>query len=313
MIFGVLAVVTTIFLVGLIFAPIGLILGIVALVKANRKPHQYGGKGFAIAGVATSGLVTLFLPIVLAIAIPNLFAARRAANEGSALQTMRTLADAETSYRKNSKGTCADLKTLIGSNLVEGKIEKEEKNGYRFNIINYPLGGCEITATPLSTSDGDRSFYFSTDDSLIRAAKKNGRTADKNDRLLSDEMASPSESSKPSGSGMVFEGVALSDLKTLQGAQTTYISTTGMGKCCADFQTLVSLGLIKPDLADGEDAGYRFQFSKLTTANGEYFEITATPISTSSGARSFFMSPRDGLRGAAKNGLAADKTDPPVE
>jgi type II secretory pathway pseudopilin PulG len=308
MIFGILAIATTIFLIGMLFAPIGLILGIVSLVKANKKPNQYGGKGFAIAGIATSALVTLFIPIVLAIAIPNLMAARRIANEMSAIKVMQTLADAETKYRKGvGKGTCADLKTLIGSNSIEKVLEKDEKNGYRFMIVNYPLGGCEITGTPKTTSDGDRSFYFSTDDSLIRVAKKNGKPADKNDPLLGDIQE---EFTKPKTSAVTFEGAAISDLRTIQGAQTTYVATSGAGKCCADFPTLAQLGLVKPDLSDGEDAGYRFKITRVTDSN---FEITATPVSGSATSRSFFISPLDGLRGAVKNGLPADKSDPPVE
>ena len=33
-----------------------MILGIVALVKANNRPNEYGGKGLAIGGIVTSGL-----------------------------------------------------------------------------------------------------------------------------------------------------------------------------------------------------------------------------------------------------------------
>jgi hypothetical protein len=311
MIFGILGIVTTIFLVGILLAPIGLILGIVALVKANKKPDVYGGKGFAIAGIATSALITLFIPIVLAIAVPNIMAAKRMANEMSAVNVMQVMADAETNYRKGAgKGACADIKTLIGSNLIEGKLEKDIKNGYRFLVVNYPLGGCEITATPLSVSDGDRSFYFSTDDSLIRAGKKNGKPADKNDKLLSDSFEEKEEKPKPPVGGMPMEGAAISTLRTLQGAQGTYMATSGGGACCADFPTMVSLGLIKPDLADGEDMGYRFKFNKVSASN---YEITATPVSTTFNSRSFFISPLDGLRGAVKNGAPADKKDPPVD
>jgi type II secretory pathway pseudopilin PulG len=311
MILGILAVLTTMFLIGILLAPIGLILGIVALVKAGKKPNQYGGKGFAIAGVAMSALMTLCIPIILAIAIPNLLAARKAANESSAIHVMQTLANAETDYRKGAgNGYCADLKTLIGSNLTGNELEKEEKNGYRFNVINYPLGGCEVTATPLTTSHGDRSFYFSTDDSLIRAGKKNGKPADKNDKLLADEYAAAAEEKTKSPLAVPLEGAAIQTLRTLQAAQMTYLATAGDGKCCGDFQTLANQGLVKPDLADGEDVGYRFQFNK---SNGQNFEITATPVSSTSGGRSFFISSLDGLRGAAKNGLPADKHDPPVQ
>lgn len=309
MIFGILALATTIFLIGLLFAPIGLILGIVALVKTKKKPNQYGGSGFAIAGIATSALVVLFIPIILAIAIPNLLAARRAANAGSAISAIRTLAGAEETFRTTSgKGACADLKTLGSNNLIDADMAKGERSGYRFSIVNYPLGGCEITATPLSPSDGDISLYYSTDDNQIRAARKNGKPADQHDKLLND-LNEEEEKPKTSG-GLPTEGGAIATLRTLQGAQATYIATSGDGVCCGDFQTLAGLGLIKPDLSDGEDAGYRFKINKISPDN---FELTATPVSNALGSRSFFLSPRDGLRGAAKNGLPADKKDPPVE
>ncbi len=76
-------------------APIGLILGIIALKKANKNPQEYGGKGFAIAGIALSAVTMLFIPMIAAIAIPNLMAARRSANEGSAIASLRTLHGAE--------------------------------------------------------------------------------------------------------------------------------------------------------------------------------------------------------------------------
>lgn len=314
MILGIMGIVTAMFLVGILLAPIGLIFGIIALVKIKNKPNQYGGKGFAIAGVVTSAMITLFIPIVLAIAIPNLMAARNAANEASAVSVINSLATAEADYRRGAgKGSCADLKTLAAANVVDSGLMKGDKNGYRFNIVNYPLGGCEITATPSSTSSGARSFYYSTDDNQIRAARKNGKPAEKSDNLLKDDYKEE-EAEKKSQSESQFaipnESIALSNLKSIDGAQSTYIATAGQGECCGDFKTLAEMQLIKPGLADGEDVGYRFKITKLLKGN---YEVTATPISASSGSRSFFKSPLEGLRGAAKNGLPADKNDPPVD
>ena len=80
MVLGILGFLTAFLLIGLLFAPIGLILGIVALAKIKKKPHIYGGQGFAIAGIVTSSMIVLIFPIIAAIAIPNLLAARRMAN-----------------------------------------------------------------------------------------------------------------------------------------------------------------------------------------------------------------------------------------
>lgn len=177
-----------------LFAPVGLILGIVSLVKANKRPFEYGGKGFAIAGTVLNSIGILLMPIILAIAIPNLLAARRAANEGSAISTVRTIADAEQTFRATTgKGKCGDLKTLQAANLIDPVTANGQKNGYNFMVINLPTlyGDCSITATPLSTSHGTRSFYYSTEDNVLRAANKKGLLADGSDLPLNGEKSSP--------------------------------------------------------------------------------------------------------------------------
>src|SRR5687767_6068788 len=63
----------------------GIVLGIVALVKASRAPGEYGGRGLAVAGIALSTISIVVMPFVLgivaAIAIPSLLRARISANE----------------------------------------------------------------------------------------------------------------------------------------------------------------------------------------------------------------------------------------
>ena len=194
MVLGILGFVTSIILIGIPLALTGLILGIVALVRANKKPNTYGGKGFAIAGIATGALATLFFPIIAAIAIPNLLAARRAANEGSAISTVRTLSAAEQTYRATAgSGRCGDLKQLQAMQLIDPSLgASNQKSGYRFMVTNLPLidGGCEIHTTPVSASTGTRSFYFSTEDGLIRAASKNGQFASQSDAPLGQNSSS---------------------------------------------------------------------------------------------------------------------------
>jgi hypothetical protein len=168
-------------------APVGLILGIVSLKRANNRPLEYGGRAFAITGIVLNSIGFLTIPIIAAIAIPNLLAARRAANEGSAISSLRILSSAEATYMETeNKNRCADLPTLSSKGLIDPALAKGQKNGYRYMIINLPTaaGGCEMTATPMSASHGTRSFYFSTEDGLIRAAAKNGLFADSSDAPL---------------------------------------------------------------------------------------------------------------------------------
>jgi type II secretory pathway pseudopilin PulG len=300
----------------LLTAPIGLILGIIAVVKANRYPREYGGKGFAIAGIALNSLGLLFVPIILAIAIPNLLAARRAANEASAIRTVRTLAQAEQSYMTSMSGKCGDIQSLIAGKLIDVSLANNEKNGYRFMVVNFPAGGCEIHATPLTTSHGTRSFYYSTLDETIRAADKKGLAADANDLPLDSgfsdttgqpQSAAESDNETPWGQPPSERG-AMANLRTLHAAQMTYAATAGNGNC-TDFAGLAREKLIKTDLADGISDGYRFAVKNLTPYG---CELTATPISKSYSSRSFFVGADGAMRGKAKNGLPADKNDPPV-
>jgi len=69
----------------------GITLSIVALSKAKRNPREYGGQSLATAGLVMSIIsAVLIVPhgIVMAIAIPNLLASRRAANEGASIGSL---------------------------------------------------------------------------------------------------------------------------------------------------------------------------------------------------------------------------------
>lgn len=289
--------------------PSGLILGVVALRRANKYRREYGGKGFAVAGIACSAVGLLVLPLVAVIAIPNLMAARHAANESSAVSEMRKLAGAEEKYMTSMAGRCGDASSLFAARLIDADSAKGEKNGYRFMIVNLPAGGCEIHAVPLSATQGGRSFYYATEDKLIRWAKKDGKLANKNDKLLGSDETEFSENKENAVIIKPNESAAMSALRTLHGAEITYMATAGQGKC-GDLQSLANQGLIKQSLADGEDQGYRFIFNKMPSDN---WEIIAVPLSVSTGARSFYISQDGVLRGASKNGLAAGKSDPPVD
>ncbi|MCX5676288.1 MAG: DUF4190 domain-containing protein [Planctomycetota bacterium] len=70
---------------------IGLILGIVGLVKIGRSAGAKGGRGLAIAGIAVSGLGILILPVLAAILLPAVFGALDLANSASSANNVRQL------------------------------------------------------------------------------------------------------------------------------------------------------------------------------------------------------------------------------
>ena len=171
---------------------IGLIIGIVALTKANRSPREYGGKGLAVGGIVLNAIGVfniVFIGIIAAIAIPNLLAARRAANEAGAITTMRVLLRAEDNYRDaNNSQKCADLSELNENNFIDSRVASGQKSGYQFQIVKRGNGVCDLNATPLVgkgvSATGNRSFYASTAEGEIHAANKGGQPAGANDVLL---------------------------------------------------------------------------------------------------------------------------------
>jgi hypothetical protein len=89
-------------------AAVAIVLGIVALMRANRDPHLYGGKGFAVGGIVAAALSLLvavpMAGIVAAIAIPSFLRARVSANESATLGDIRTVISAEAAYTTANEG-----------------------------------------------------------------------------------------------------------------------------------------------------------------------------------------------------------------
>jgi hypothetical protein len=171
-------------------AVVGTILGFIALSRANKNPSKYGGRGMAIAGLVlclSSFVIAVPIGVIAAIAIPNLLAARRAANEASSLATLRRIYSAEASYYDvyERYGT---LKELCDENLITETIASGTKSGYRFSVQvverdDYPTG-FEVVSVPVTyPNSGRRSFYID-ETGVIRGADNSGGAASKFDSPL---------------------------------------------------------------------------------------------------------------------------------
>ena len=168
---------------------LGIILGITATVRANKMPSEFGGKGMAVAGIVLGALsLVCVVPvgIISAIAIPNLLASRRAANEGAAIGSLRALAEAQNTYQASAgNGEFGTLEELDEAALLDAQLASGVKHGYRFEVEVYE-GSYALTASPVLYPDtGARSFY-SSETGVIRAADKRGLSADENDPALDD-------------------------------------------------------------------------------------------------------------------------------
>ncbi|HEX5965032.1 MAG TPA: prepilin-type N-terminal cleavage/methylation domain-containing protein [Pyrinomonadaceae bacterium] len=119
-------------------------------------------------------IVVAIIGIIAAIAIPNLLASRRAANEGSAIATMRVIFSSEATYQATagggSYGSLANLATVgLVDSVVNGSTAGTPKSGYRFDAQDPGIANWEAfdgtaepaqhtTAFPI-TGTGSRSFY----------------------------------------------------------------------------------------------------------------------------------------------------------
>ena len=169
----------------------GLILGVMALTRANRRPQEYGGRGLAIGGIVLNGVAILIIPvvgIVAAVAIPNLLASRRAANEGSAISSIRAISTAEATFFATTGGDqkYATLEQLSSEGLIDPDLSDGTKNGYHFDLTT-ESNGFVLLATPVSyPSTGVRSFYYSPDEEGVRAGDEHGSRASSETPLLAE-------------------------------------------------------------------------------------------------------------------------------
>jgi type IV pilus assembly protein PilA len=97
-------------------------------------------------------IVVAIIGIIAAIAIPNLLASRRAANEASAQGGLRTLTSAQASYQATTgAGTYGSLATLGTANLIDASLAGSgttAKSGYLYAM------------TPLAAGSGTPATYI---------------------------------------------------------------------------------------------------------------------------------------------------------
>ena len=144
-------------------------------------------KGFSVVELLIAVAIIL---IIAAIVIPNLLRAKIAANESSAVATVRQISTAETSYHTTypQLGYAPDLKSLSGpaagctpspatACVLDSTIGIGHKSGYVFFAAGFASGGSPINTQFVGSSapstfnkTGNRNFCVATDDGSLRSS-----------------------------------------------------------------------------------------------------------------------------------------------
>jgi type IV pilus assembly protein PilA len=142
-------------------------------------------------------IVVAIIGIIAAIAIPNLLASRRAANEGSAQGSIHTIHNAQVTYAV-TYGNGAYSTTIGGlytnGHLVDTVLGSGTKSGYSFAIVEAAGTGstavfgakCLPTTTSMPQATGTRRFGI-TEEGVLRGDTTVG--TDPNTRALIAGMA----------------------------------------------------------------------------------------------------------------------------
>ena len=119
--------------------------------------------------------------IIAAIAIPNLLRSKMAANEASAVATMRTINTSAVAYSTtygNYPPTLASLgpaaaASSTAADLVDSVLGKDPatKSGYTFVWVGTgtPVSSYSLTATPVTQGTSGQRGFFTNQSGVIRA------------------------------------------------------------------------------------------------------------------------------------------------
>lgn len=119
---------------------LAVIFGHLSVSEIRKSAGRVKGEGLAIAGLVLGYVGLAAIPVILiiaAIAIPNLLRARVAANEASAVASVRQLVAAEVRYSSShpEAGYTCRLSDLADGGLIDSRVASGQSYGYAFELL----------------------------------------------------------------------------------------------------------------------------------------------------------------------------------
>lgn len=254
--------------------------------------------------------------------------------EGSAMKSLRTLLNAETTFQnKIGKGEFGGLKELHDAGLIDNELASGVKDGFRFTIVikkstmtSQPA--IDLVARPSDYGkNGRRSFYLTESGVMMTSEEKDAplttmrpfavgggatkATEQKNEATPTDDP----DADAIAGEISANEASLMATLQTIHSAETKYIAKAGAG-VYGTLDQLEKAGLIDKAQSAATQHGYLLEVKISADKPGSpaTLSISAVPQTYGmSGRSSFFMDQTGVVRGADKEGGPADASDPTIK
>jgi type IV pilus assembly protein PilA len=164
---------------------VAVIFGHLALSEIRKSGGRLTGQGMATAGLILGYIGAASIPIILvvaAIAIPNLLRARMAANESSAVASVRIITTAQITHQvaHPEVGYACSLSAISDAEISDTILLTGQKSGYRFEIRNCapdneggPNTRYQLVAYP-TTANQTGMRAFCTDESAVIKEEASG-------------------------------------------------------------------------------------------------------------------------------------------
>jgi type IV pilus assembly protein PilA len=185
-------------------AVVAIVFGHLSLSEIRKSAGRLTGRGMAMAGLILGYIGVAMIPFVLivaAIAIPNLLRSKIAANQASAVGSLRTIISANLTYSSQfGSGFATTLDQLDGfggtagcdhAMLIDHVLATGQRHGYVFTYSarpssDAPAKGCTepgargftVNADPVNRNSTGMQSYFTDETGVIRVEKSGPASAD---------------------------------------------------------------------------------------------------------------------------------------